>query len=98
MILLLTGCDDALSALKGSGLEDRVQIDLSSVSNTNYYNGILFKGFVEGVPGSVLSGGQYDKLMRKMGKRSKAVGFAVYLDMLERLGATGNGGVIFDHA
>ncbi len=94
----LYALEDALSALKGSGLEDRVQIDLSSVSNTNYYNGILFKGFVEGVPGSVLSGGQYDKLMRKMGKRSKAVGFAVYLDMLERLGATGNGGVIFDHA
>ncbi len=94
----LDGLCAALSALEGSGLEDRVQIDFSSVSNMNYYNGILFKGFVEGIPGSVLSGGQYDKLMRKMGKRSRAVGFAVYLDMLERLGGTGNGGVIFDHA
>ena len=28
---------------------------------------------------------QYDKLMKKMGRRSRAVGFAVYLDMLERL-------------
>jgi len=32
-----------------------------------------------------LSGGQYDKLMAKMGKKTGAIGFAVYLDMLERL-------------
>ena len=51
----------------------------------NYYNGIVFKGFVNGVPTGVLSGGQYDRLMRKMGKRSDAIGFAVYLDQLERL-------------
>ncbi len=89
---------NALAALRGNALEDKVQLDFSSVSNMNYYNGVAFKGFVEGVPGSVLSGGQYDKLMRRMGKRSKAVGFAVYLDLLERLGETENGGVIFDHA
>lgn len=45
----------------------------------------MFKGFVQGVPGSVLSGGQYDRLMRKMNRRANAVGFAVYMDMLERL-------------
>ena len=32
-----------------------------------------------------MSGGQYDGLMRKMKKNSSAVGFAVYLDLLERL-------------
>ncbi|MGN1194020.1 MAG: hypothetical protein ACI4SB_00895, partial [Acutalibacteraceae bacterium] len=36
---------------------------------------------------SVLSGGQYDKLMKKMGKKSRAIGFAVYLDLLEQTGA-----------
>ena len=46
---------------------------------------IVFKGFVNGVPSGVLSGGQYDRLMQKMGKKSDAVGFAVYLDQLERL-------------
>ena len=50
----------------------------------NYYNGIVFKGFVSGVPAGVLSGGQYDKLMRKMRRSARAVGFAVYLDQLER--------------
>ena len=51
----------------------------------NYYNGIVFRGFIDGVPESVLSGGQYDVLMRKMGREAGAVGFAVYLDLLERL-------------
>ena len=32
-----------------------------------------------------MSGGQYDKLMRRMEKRSGAIGFAVYLDQLEGL-------------
>ena len=33
----------------------------------------------------MLSGGRYDSLMKKMGKRAGAIGFAVYLDMLDML-------------
>ncbi len=64
-------------------VRDTLQVDFSVVSDVNYYNGIVFKGFVEGVPSAVLSGGQYDKLMKKMNHSSSAVGFAVYLDMLD---------------
>ena len=42
---------------------------------------------MNGVPAGVLSGGQYDGLMQKMGRTSRAIGFAVYLDLLERFGA-----------
>jgi len=76
---------DTLEALEGTEEAEHIIIDLSVVSDMNYYNGIVFKGFVEGIPGSVLSGGQYDRLMQKLGRKSKAVGFAVYVDMLERL-------------
>ena len=86
-----------LRILRDNGFEERVRLDFSSVGNPNYYNGILFKGFVEGLPDSVLSGGRYDGLMRRMGKKSRAVGFAVYLDRLERLGRSGNGGVVFQN-
>ena len=68
------------------GLMDKVRIDFSIVNDTSYYSGLIFKGYIAGIPNSVLSGGQYDKLMRKMGKTSGAVGFAVYLDTLERHG------------
>ena len=67
-----------VAGLKNNGIS--VSIDFSIVSDMSYYNGLAFKGFVEGVPVSVLSGGQYDALMKKMNKKSQAVGFAVYLD------------------
>jgi len=73
------------AAFRGSEFESMLRIDFSVVNDINYYNGVLFKGFVEGVPQSVLSGGQYDKLMRKMGRNSGAIGFAVYTDLLEQL-------------
>ncbi|MGN0468970.1 MAG: ATP phosphoribosyltransferase regulatory subunit, partial [Acutalibacteraceae bacterium] len=65
--------------------KDTVNFDFSIINDMNYYNGIVFTGFIEGVPESVLSGGRYDKLMRKMGKKSGAIGFAVYLDLLNQL-------------
>ena len=65
---------------------DRIHIDFSVVNDMAYYNGIVFQGFVEGIPESVLSGGRYDKLVSKMGKRAGAIGFAVYIDLLERFG------------
>lgn len=68
-----------------NGFENNARIDFSVINNMKYYNGIAFKGFINGVPEGVLSGGQYDKLMNKMGKKSNAIGFAVYLDVLDRI-------------
>lgn len=69
-----------LATLEKAGY--RAELDFSIPSDQRYYNGIVFKGFLEGAPESVLSGGQYDGLMRSMGMKSNAVGFAVYLDRL----------------
>ena len=63
--------------------DDAVRVDFSLVSDMSYYNGVVFKGYVGGIPESVISGGQYDRLMEKMKHTSRAVGFAVYLDLLE---------------
>ena len=71
-------------ALDRVGYGDRVNIDFSVVNDMSYYSGVFFRGFVDGIPVGILSGGRYDKLMRKMGRRSDAIGFAVYLDLLER--------------
>lgn len=60
------------------------RIDFSIVSDIRYYNGFVFRGFAEGIPNSVLSGGQYDTMMARMKRKSGAIGFAVYLDMLEQ--------------
>ena len=76
---------DVVGALGNTKAAKVVSIDFSVTSDMNYYNGIVFRGFVNGIPTGILSGGQYDKLMAKMGRKSGAIGFAVYLDLLERL-------------
>ncbi|MBQ9148308.1 MAG: ATP phosphoribosyltransferase regulatory subunit [Oscillospiraceae bacterium] len=68
----------------------RIVFDFSVVGNMNYYNGIVFKGFLSGICEGILSGGRYDKLMRKMDRRAGAIGFALYLDLLEQLPAVKN--------
>lgn len=68
-----------------SPLPCRINIDFSVTGDVNYYNGIVFKGFLRDVPADVLSGGQYDRLMKKLGRKSCAIGFAVYTDVLERI-------------
>ena len=72
-----------LEALTDALCSDAVRIDFSLVSDMSYYNGVVFKGYVGGLPESVISGGQYDRLMEKMKHTACAVGFAVYLDLLE---------------
>ena len=79
---------NVLDALESSEIYEILRIDFSVVHDIGYYNGIVFKGFIEGIPEGVLAGGQYNKLLYKMGRKSGAIGFAVYLDLLERMCAT----------
>ena len=74
-----------LTALEKNGYKGKVRVDFSIISDMKYYNGFVFKGFINGIPSSVLSGGQYDRLMKKMKRDEQAIGFAIYLDMLELL-------------
>ena len=71
------------SLLKASKYAENIRLDFSVVNALNYYNGIVFKGFIDGIYKSVLSGGRYDRLMARMQKETGAIGFAVYLDLLE---------------
>jgi ATP phosphoribosyltransferase regulatory subunit len=82
----LTELKTTLGALSPA-VRGMIRLDFSLVSDMTYYNGIVFRGYVKGVPDAVLSGGRYDKLMRRLGRRSDAIGFAVYLDRLVCYGA-----------
>lgn len=82
---LLDQLERILAAVAPSIPEGRLHVDFSVIHDRRYYNGLVFKGFIEGIPTGILSGGQYDALMQRMGKRAGGVGFAVYLDLLEEL-------------
>ena len=63
----------------------KIRIDFSVTDDARYYSGIVFKGFVRGIPSAALSGGRYDGLVRRMNKTGGAIGFAVYLDKIDAL-------------
>ncbi len=73
-----------LRVLCSSENSGKITVNFSLASETGYYSGTVFKGYINGIPVCVLSGGQYDRLMKKFGEGAGAVGFAVYLDSLER--------------
>lgn len=79
------GFQRLLGGLSRLGVSQKVRVDFSVVGNMKYYSGLAFQGYVEGIPTAILSGGQYDRLMQAMGKKGKAVGFAVYLDELGKM-------------
>lgn len=67
--------------LKALGLGDRVMLDLGLVNQAEYYTGIIFRGYFDGIGAEVLSGGRYDKLLQDFGEDLPAVGFAVNIDL-----------------
>ena len=79
------GFFDLTEALLNTEISDMAVIDFSVTGDINYYNGIIFKGFLKDVPDPVLSGGRYDRLMKRMGRKSCAIGFAVNTDALDRI-------------
>ena len=62
-----------------------VKLDLSLVNDLEYYNGLVLQGYLAGLPRAVLRGGQYDPLAEQFRPGARAIGFALYLDELDRL-------------
>ncbi|OON93185.1 MAG: hypothetical protein ATN31_06980 [Candidatus Epulonipiscioides saccharophilum] len=63
---------------------DKIMFDFSNVTGTQYYNGLTFTGYIQGIASKVLSGGRYDNLLKEMGEKDKeAIGFAVYLTEID---------------
>ena len=60
--------------------EGKVTVDLGLVNKTDYYTGLVIKGYLEGYGEEVISGGRYDKLLDEFGYDVPAVGMAVNVD------------------
>lgn len=76
---------DILEVIRGDAFYQNIRLDFSVVQDITYYNGIVFQGFINGVPEKVLTGGRYDLLMRRIGKRGGAIGFGINMNLLERI-------------
>ncbi len=89
LIKIVSEFENTLNVLP-SDVKQVINIDCSSCENAKYYNSITFKGYVNGIPKAILSGGRYDGLLKRMGKNCKALGFAVYPDEFDRMFAVKN--------
>ncbi len=71
--------------LEQMGKAKAVFLDFSVINDMDYYNGLVFRGYVRCAKRAVLAGGRYDRLMLRFGKPLPSIGFAVYLSELERV-------------
>lgn len=81
----VTSLHNIISELSKIGFEDNISIDLSVMNDMNYYRSLVFRGYIDCIPESVLIGGRYDDVLKKMGRNCGAIGFAVSLDKLNAL-------------
>ena len=87
---IAVGCEPMLDAienlrrlyslLQDQPYADKLRLDFSIVNDIDYYNGVIFQGYVKRVPRAVLSGGRYDNLLSRFGHDADAIGFALYLN------------------
>lgn len=83
------------TSLLALGLGDKLIIDLGLVQRNDYYTGIVFTGYINGIGDAVLSGGRYDELLSEFDMPLGAAGFAIDTDAVT-LKALSDGGSYSD--
>ena len=85
-----------VSSLADLVKEGRLTFDFSIANSFDYYTGIIFKGYAEGITASIASGGRYDAVLANFGRPNVAsCGFALSLERLQEiLGEQGESGVV----
>ena len=73
-------CIRSTTSLVTLGLGDKLIIDLGLVQRNDYYTGIVFTGYINGIGAAVLSGGRYDELLAEFDLSMGAAGFAIDTD------------------
>ena len=75
--------------------QGRLRFDFSIINSFDYYAGIIFKGYADGIAASLASGGRYDAVLGNLGRPGiAACGFALSMERLQEvLGEQGDSGV-----
>jgi ATP phosphoribosyltransferase regulatory subunit len=66
------------------GYAGRVEIDLADVGGFDYYTGVCFRVYADGVGFPIGGGGRYDRLLGRFGEDRAAIGFSFGLDRVLR--------------
>ncbi len=64
------------------GIDRYVTFELGTISDYQYYTGIIFSGYTFGSGEPIVKGGRYDNLLAYFGKHATSIGFALTVDPL----------------
>ncbi|MDA3812459.1 MAG: ATP phosphoribosyltransferase regulatory subunit [Spirochaetaceae bacterium] len=81
-IKYLLGIADTIKKLEGF---ENFRIDISEIGGQDYYTGIVFSAYLEGLSTAAASGGRYDSLFDKFGYSASSVGFSMMQRKIEPL-------------
>lgn len=59
-----------------------VYFDLTLIQDLDYYNGFIFKGYINNFKTDIVRGGRYDLLTKEYGEMTQALGFSLDVDVL----------------
>jgi ATP phosphoribosyltransferase regulatory subunit len=77
--------------LTAGGLGERLVVDLGEVRRMEYYTGLVFDIYADGLGTEVGGGGRYDHLIGRFGREVPSTGFAFDVDCLLHLRAAQGG-------
>ncbi len=80
--MAIASLDELNTNLKENGIEKYVSFELGTISNYEYYTGIIFAGYTYGLGEPIVKGGRYDTLLSNFDKDAPAIGFAFVVDQL----------------
>lgn len=82
---VLANLKELFKDIEKLGCKGKITVDLGMVNKTDYYTGVILKGYMEGYGEPVISGGRYDKLIAEFGYDVPATGFAVNVDAVAKI-------------
>ena len=73
--------------MTAAGLSDHLLLDMGEIRRMEYYTGLVFDIYADGLSAEVGGGGRYDHLIGRFGREVPSTGFAFDLDRLLQLRA-----------
>ncbi|HSP62643.1 MAG TPA: ATP phosphoribosyltransferase regulatory subunit [Pyrinomonadaceae bacterium] len=81
-VAALAALEKVWLGIESLGLSKTFEIDLGDLAALDYYTGLVFKIYVDGLGARVGRGGRYDRLTENFGRAEPAIGFVLDLDGL----------------
>lgn len=78
----LVNLEEIFALLKVYGVEQYISFDLGIIRDFDYYTGMVFEAYTQGLGFPLCGGGRYDKMLKTFGNDCPATGFALGIERI----------------